>query len=312
MKNRVSCNQSELPQGNLDPLRACLVCPVCKNELTFASDSIICSSCNTEFPQVDSSWINLFSTTLLSDDEQWSARQQEMENWYQHLISSPAEASFCLLSDYTPFAADIASLSGKVLDIGGGIGLVRHYLPSSVEYTVLDPSLDWLSVEWKSLSDTFPCLATFPSFVRGVGEHLPFPSDCFNAVLSFWSANHSSNPQKLFEEVIRVLRPGGKFLIVLEDMPPLWHDLLNRNFPAEQVHQSFFYSTENHSKYTRLRLMLRLLSGKNFPLQSDHIRIKESEIYEWTKDDLSIVRRVWVNQFLTLDFRKNGVQYAKL
>ncbi|MFQ4139750.1 glycosyltransferase [Nodosilinea sp. PGN35] len=290
----------------LNSLRASLVCPICKNKPEFYVKSIECGSCGAKFPQVSSQWISLFPTTLLGEEKQWFSRQQEMESWYKDLIASPSNASACLLSDYTPFTTFLNSLSGKILDVGGGVGLVRHYLSHNTEYTVLDPSLDWLGKEWENLSEIFPCLAAPPLFVQGVGEYIPFPDAQFDAVVSFWSANHCSEPQKFFEEVERVLRPGGTFFIVLEDMVPLWQDLLNPSFPAEEVFQSFFSTSQTSSRFLRLRMLLNLLVKQDFPLQDDHIRISEYDIHEWVKNKFSVVQRTWFNQFLSFEFKKHG------
>lgn len=290
----------------LGSLKSSLVCPKCKKYLRHGDNYIRCDSCKENFPQFDKSWINLFSNSLLEGDKQWASRQQEMEIWYQDLVASSDQASYCLLSDYTPFESILNSLSGKVLDIGGGVGLVRHYLPSSNQYIVIDPSLDWLKTEWKTLSDVFPCLASPPSFVRGVGEYLPFLEHSFDVVLSFWSINHSSNPKQVFKEIERVLQPGGKLFIVLEDMAPLWSDVIDKKFPAEKVFLSFYGDDKESARFSRLKLIFRLLLKSDFPLQNDHIRIQENEIFEWTKNNLELVKRSWTGQFLALEFKRNS------
>ena len=61
-----------------------------------------------------------------------------------------------------------------------------------------------------------------PNFVRAVGEYLPFPDASFDAALSFWSLNHVDQPERVLQEVGRVLKPEGRFLIVLEDMSPIF------------------------------------------------------------------------------------------
>ena len=71
----------------------------------------------------------------------WQARQYEMERWYRDLISRPSEASCALSHDYEPYACFFSQLSGSILDLGGGIGLVRDYLVGEVWYVVVDPSL---------------------------------------------------------------------------------------------------------------------------------------------------------------------------
>lgn len=43
-------------------------------------------------------------------------------------------------------------------------------------------------------------------------ENLPFESGSFDAVVSLWVLEHLENPAKVFDEVFRVLKPGGVFL----------------------------------------------------------------------------------------------------
>jgi len=43
-------------------------------------------------------------------------------------------------------------------------------------------------------------------------ENLPFESNHFDAVISLWVLEHLENPQKVINEISRVLKPGGYFL----------------------------------------------------------------------------------------------------
>ncbi len=52
------------------------------------------------------------------------------------------------------------------------------------------------------------------SFVQGSTETLPFHADEFDAVFSTLSFLHYPNPEAVFSEVSRVLRPGGHFYLV--------------------------------------------------------------------------------------------------
>jgi ubiquinone/menaquinone biosynthesis C-methylase UbiE len=51
------------------------------------------------------------------------------------------------------------------------------------------------------------------TFVEGDIHHLPFLADSFEVVLSNCVINHSKEKNLVFGEILRVLRPGGHFLI---------------------------------------------------------------------------------------------------
>jgi SAM-dependent methyltransferase len=277
-------------------LQRWLVCPVCKGELEYFPDLIRCQSCSLQFPQSRNDCFDLLPQHLLQNKgKQWEERQQEMKEWYKALIASPAEAKHCFENDYIPHAPLLATLSGKVLDIGGGIGIVQDYLPRNTDYTVIDPDPDWLVVEWTSIAERFPSLEAKSPFVRGVGEYLPFPARAFDAVLALWSLNHVSDPERVFSEVHRVLRLGGRFVVVLEDMPPSWGDIANGTFPASRVAPG---GGDPSLEYPAPP------SGREWPLQSDHLRIRELDIRVWSSRRFEIAQREWINEYLRFEFRK--------
>ncbi|MEH2436127.1 MAG: methyltransferase domain-containing protein [Nostoc sp.] len=291
--------------ASLNNFQKFLVCPKCKNKLEFGKNFIICTSCNSKFPQLADDWLNLMPDQLLENEAtKWEERLLEMEDWYKHLMTNSTSAINCFAADYTPFVPFLAGLSGNILDVGGGIGVPRNYLNSNNNYIVIDPSIEWLRIDWSSLLDRFPYLESKPNFVRGIGECLPFPSESFDAVLSFWSLNHASDPKLVMSEVARVLRPGGRVLLVLEEMIPQWFDIGNPKFLAKSVFNSFFNTISSRKPLPRLRLLLKLLKREDWPLQTDHVRILESEIKEWTGQNFEIIQRVWINQYLTFELNK--------
>ena len=87
----------------------------------------------------------------------WISRQAVMDSWYRDISMVPSEALRSFSHDYTPLADRLAPVSGTVLDLGGGLGVTRHYLLQKTQYIVLEPSLVWLSANWTSLSSSFPC-----------------------------------------------------------------------------------------------------------------------------------------------------------
>jgi SAM-dependent methyltransferase len=220
-----------------------------------------------------------------------------MEQWYADLLADPSAARRTFTYEYAPFRPLLADLYGTVLDLGGGNGLVRHFLPDAINYVSVDPSLAWCGHNWQVLADAFPCLKTPLHFVRGVGEYLPFLPRTFNAALAFWSLNHTNRPEAAIHEVHRVLKPGGRLFLVLEDMEPRWRDV-----------PYFHHEYRAHGLPrlgSTLARKLRCVVGRDaWPLQPDHLRIRERSLARWCAGKFQLQRRIWSDQFLTLELRR--------
>ena len=97
-----------------------------------------------------------------------------------------------------------------VLDIATGTGLVaREALELGGVVTGLDPSAGMIA-EAQRLS--------FP-LVRGLGEQLPFGGACFDFVCMGFALRHVADIEVLFEEMQRVLMPGGTACILEITLP---------------------------------------------------------------------------------------------
>jgi ubiquinone/menaquinone biosynthesis C-methylase UbiE len=102
-----------------------------------------------------------------------------------------------------------ADLSGKqVLEVscghgGGASYLVRTLGPAS--YTGLDLNADAIAFCRKRHS--LPGL----DFVHGDAQSLPFADESFDAVINVEASHGYSNFPRFLAEVVRVLRPGGRF-----------------------------------------------------------------------------------------------------
>lgn len=227
----------------------------------------------------------------------WAERQHEMEQWYGDLVANRGATIACFDHDYKPFASLLETLTGRVLDLGGGAGITRHFLRPETDYVSLDPSPTWQKGDWTALADVYPCLAAAPCGVRAIGEHIPFHDRSFDAVLALWSLNHVAEPEAVVREMARVVRIGGRVLLVMEDMTPKWRDILRHLLGPEMLGWA-------------ARMMVVKASctagGVPWPVQTDHLRITELDLREWTKAWFRVETRRWVNGYLTFELERQG------
>ncbi len=98
---------------------------------------------------------------------------------------------------------------GTVLDVACGPGTLSICAQKLVGKTGtvigLDPSLGMLrQAREKGVTD----------ILRGMAEHLPFPDGTFDFVLMGYALRHVSDLQHTFNEYWRVLKPGGRIVIL--------------------------------------------------------------------------------------------------
>ena len=89
----------------------------------------------------------------------------------------------------------------SVLDLGSGTGAAFDQL-LNYETTALDPDKKMLE------------LNTFEDKVLGSAENLPFEDNSFDNVFCCFVWRNVSDTNKALQEVYRILRPGGKFILL--------------------------------------------------------------------------------------------------
>lgn len=99
----------------------------------------------------------------------------------------------------------------KILDAGSGFGnmskTAQKLTDGKISITLYDPLVPML----KNTSTYFEEL---PDMANGVFEHIPFRGEEFDAVLCGYSLRDAINLRIAISEVHRVLKKGGRFVIV--------------------------------------------------------------------------------------------------
>jgi SAM-dependent methyltransferase len=115
----------------------------------------------------------------------------------------------------------------RVLDLGCGRGGVVELFWRQVEVAAgLDPDSPSLTEH----------RAPGMPVIRGVGERLPFVDESFDLIVCVWVLEHLREPKTTFDEVRRVLRPGGHFVFVTPNLrnPVTLMNRLGKSLPGLQ------------------------------------------------------------------------------
>jgi ubiquinone/menaquinone biosynthesis C-methylase UbiE len=114
--------------------------------------------------------------------------------------------------------------SGLALEVGPGPGYLGLEWLRNTEGTTLrglDISEDMIAIAQRNTAEYG--LTNRVKYVRGDARKMPFESEYFDAVFSNGSLHEWAQPVEILNEVARVLKPGGKYLIsdLRRDMNPL-------------------------------------------------------------------------------------------
>lgn len=105
---------------------------------------------------------------------------------------------------YQTWVAERLTAEARVLDLGCGRGGIAERLHTTGRWVGTDPDIN--SLRGHRVPGFSRCL----SFSR----RLPFASVAFDVVVSSWVLEHLPEPEPIFAEIARVLRPGGRFFFL--------------------------------------------------------------------------------------------------
>ena len=146
--------------------------------------------------------------------EAYKFTSEDAENYDRYL----GPLFFEPYGQYTASKIDAGHVS-SVLEIACGTGRVtrhlRKVLPASVRLFATDISSDMLSIANRELNNNGII------FQVEDAQNLSFADDSFDVVICQFGVMFLPDKKKGFEEILRVLKPGGKFMFFT------WDDTLN-------------------------------------------------------------------------------------
>ena len=152
-----------------------------------------------------------------------------------------------------------------ILDIGcGGGATIKRLLKHSKDSKVYGIDISQESVA-KSKKNCIDLLDKQVFICQGSAEMLPYENEKFNLVTAVETIYFWPNIQNCFKEVYRVLKPGGRFVIMVEaaNKESMWTNIVEgmTTYSTEQLltmlDETGFTKTESHSK----KPMYALITG---------------------------------------------------
>ncbi|MEI7850620.1 MAG: methyltransferase domain-containing protein [Kiritimatiellales bacterium] len=135
----------------------------------------------------------------------------------------------------------------QILDIGCGTGTLTRDIAAALTDKVHSRCIGLDAAE-KMITVARRKAVVIPNihFDAAIAEHLPYESNLFDAAVStfFFHHIHFELKKKVLAETARVLKPGGRFIIVDVDAPTTWfgtlcarsgHWLFQQNEIAENI-----------------------------------------------------------------------------
>jgi glycosyltransferase involved in cell wall biosynthesis/ubiquinone/menaquinone biosynthesis C-methylase UbiE len=131
--------------------------------------------------------------------------------------------------DYGPWMPEVMEFSGhsgeEVLEVGGGMGTdLAQFARHGAKVTDVDLSGGHLALA----RENFALRGLDGRFVHHDAETLPFPDNSFDVVYSNGVIHHTPNTTTAVREIHRVLRPGGRAIVMVyaENSWHYWRQLV--------------------------------------------------------------------------------------
>jgi SAM-dependent methyltransferase len=185
---------------------ATLCCPVTREPLVWGADAVATVSGSHRFA-VSACGVPLFAEQFCSAEGR--AQQQHYDRVaaaYMESLAYPHTQAYMEALDEAFLRVIEPGRLGCVAEICCGRGESFRLLADRIEAGIgVDVSLSMLEAAQRDLGgDRF-------TFVQGDATVLPIADAQYDTVVMFGGIHHVNDRQKLFSEVFRILKPGGRF-----------------------------------------------------------------------------------------------------
>ncbi len=147
----------------------------------------------------------------------------------QHTLPWFLEVEHYRYEEYAPWMAEVMEFSKhrneKVLEVGAGIGTDHAQF---AKHGAIMTDVDLSSGHLALAEENFRLRGLTGRFIHQDAETLPFPDNAFDVVYSNGVIHHTPNTDHVVREMRRVLRPGGKAIIMVyaENSLHYWRNLV--------------------------------------------------------------------------------------
>ena len=278
-----------------------LCCPLCKNRLSHEKDAFTCETCSSTYRSKNFSAgdheESVFDFRLNHPDyciphnmRRWSELQDLFENTQKpYRKRDTVDRYLGEIDAVKEIYNDEFHMKGRILDIGGHVGRIRHFLGDDTTlYVSIDPY--WNSFQdiqkRQNLLQAYPCMKKACNFLAAHAEYLPFVTNSFDWVHMRSVVDHFADPYLAFKEAFRVLRPNGYLLVglVITEKLTKKHAKKRRNIVARGVKKlkkgksySFWKDSriyggadDDHMFRLKYHELIDLLSTTGFELDKEH------------------------------------------
>ncbi|NOZ63968.1 MAG: methyltransferase domain-containing protein [Caldiserica bacterium] len=210
-------------------LPAYLISPCCKGKLKEEEGSLVCENCGNSF-HIEND-IPIFHKEIA---DPWKRHQKEAYDQFMREFSlNPSLPQIVATDNWgLKIAGNLKVIAlrnlldalvekkGTVLDVGCGRGEILNKI--CAHYDLKGVGLD-ISIEAIKIARFYNPLVN--QYWVGDAESLPFRDNSFDLVISLDTLEHLSSPLTALEEMVRVLKPGGKLLVYTLNKRQLftWH-----------------------------------------------------------------------------------------